>query len=465
MFFEVLLNFFRVRPEDTTSNETDEQASSITRANDAFSQGEQVLVANETDEQPSSSTQANDTSSQGKQAIVSDEDVQSSVEKLYCRGIILNDIGCYKKAAGQFQKAIDRCHGPSHAQLASMLLNGRPGLPKDIDRVYHLAITGTALGCEHSKGVLAQCLVFGLGIPKDPKKGLALAKESAVAGSFFGLYVIGFFEKDYWKSLDILMSAYNLGSVDACFRLGQIYEDGYTFSDNSRIPKSYEKAFRYYSRAAKQGHLCAMMIVAYWCKVGTGTNVDVPRTLSLLREIASGSNRYYPDVHGIIVELSHDIEEIKAIIVLMDPVNDVAYRFEKWSNHIVRLNAIVLYQILAAKGHLNSQVWLAEDAHKKKEFSLAVHYFGLAADQGNSKAQHELGKLFLGGWVPRDEKKAVDFFRLAVEKGNNDARLSLAIMLLDGKGVEKNSAEAFRLLRLAAPNNRQANYLLEVLEE
>lgn len=206
--------------------------------------------------------------------------------------------------------------------------------------------------------------------------------------------------------------------------------------------------------------LCAGKTVS-----GKGEELDLDRGLRLFSLLLS--DPLYKDVaYSKLMELTPDPEKIRLLVSEhCRPQQGVYHDFTKYRNPAVYRQADILYKIMADKGHVYCQLIVAEKATAEKNWKKAEHYFGLAADQGNSKAQHELGKLFVEGGVPRDEKKAVDFFRLAVEKGNNDAHLSLAIMLLDGRGVERNRAEAFRLLRLAAPYNRQAIYLLEVLPE
>ena len=47
------------------------------------------------------------------------------------------------------------------------------------------------MGCAHSKGALGRCLVIGAGVAKDVGKELALASESAAAGSCFEQHVVG----------------------------------------------------------------------------------------------------------------------------------------------------------------------------------------------------------------------------------------------------------------------------------
>jgi TPR repeat protein len=89
----------------------------------------------------------------------------------------------FSKAVECWGRAALLLHGPSHAHLSVMLINGRPGVAKDVKRAFELAAAGVALGCAHSKGVLAECYVFGFGVAKDEARGLALGRESEAAGS------------------------------------------------------------------------------------------------------------------------------------------------------------------------------------------------------------------------------------------------------------------------------------------
>jgi TPR repeat protein len=323
------------------------------------------------------------------------------------------------------------------------------------------------LGCEHSKGVLAQCHVFGLGISKDRHKGLALATKSAEAGSCFGQFVVGFLAEDFWKRWDFLTKASASGSAEALYWLGRTNEEGHTFPDGSHRSKDMKMAFSYYSRAADKGHIDAMMIVADWCKLGKGTNIDIQRTLFLLQEIASGLDKYYYDVHGKILNLSSNFEEIRAIIMMMDPCKDVVYCFDKCNNQIVRLNDVALYQILADKGHGPSQVWLAEDARKKKNFSRVAEYLRLAADQGHADSMCKLADLLLHGTgVAKDQCEAARLYQVAAEKGHQQAQLNLSNVLGEGIGVAPDQQERKRwLVACAKQGNLQAKFILACIEE
>ncbi len=417
----LLESIFGVRPEATAADETDTQLSSSTPVPDDSSQGQQATAADETDTQLSSTTVVDD--SLPKEQTASNEDKQPSQAEIYHeQGMLLVDCGFYNKAAVKFLSAIELGHNLSRAQLASMLYEGRPGLDKDRKRAHELASTGANLGCVHCKGWLAHDLVLGLD-HEVCQIGLVLAMESAEARSCFGQFSLGLYflrEKDS-KAMIYLRQASISGCVDASYRLGRLHEEGnLTFSDDWHLYRDLETAFAYYSRAAEKGHITSMIIVARWYEQGKGgANVDISRALSLLREIANGCDKYDVDVHGKIVKLSFDYKEIEAMIMLMEPAAHVAYCFEKQDNPIVRQNAVLLYQILADKGHNNSQVWLAEDALKKKEFARAAEYLRQAAEQGHADSICKLADLILhGSGVAKDPCEAARLYRVAAEKGH-----------------------------------------------
>jgi hypothetical protein len=65
--------------------------------------------------------------------------------------------------ATHWQAALSK-HAASHAFLSDMLIDGRPGVAKDVKRVFKLAKAGAAFGCAHSKGALGRCYVVGNGV-------------------------------------------------------------------------------------------------------------------------------------------------------------------------------------------------------------------------------------------------------------------------------------------------------------
>ena len=102
----------------------------------------------------------------------------------------LYDEACYACAAEQWGRAVDMSFPYANALLSTLLIEGRPRLPRDHSRAFRLASAGVDLGCSHSKGVLARCFSGGFGVAQDPVQAHALAEQSSASGSRFGMFVL-----------------------------------------------------------------------------------------------------------------------------------------------------------------------------------------------------------------------------------------------------------------------------------
>ena len=81
----------------------------------------------------------------------------------------------------------------------------------------------------------------------------------------------------------------------------------------------------------------------------------------------------------------------------------------------------------------------------------AMRWFRQAAEQGHAKAQFNLGLMYATGrGVPQDDAEAVRWYRLAADQGDASAQFNLGVMYRDGEGVPQDEAEAVRWFRLAA---------------
>jgi TPR repeat protein len=81
----------------------------------------------------------------------------------------------------------------------------------------------------------------------------------------------------------------------------------------------------------------------------------------------------------------------------------------------------------------------------------AVKWYRLAADQGNAKAQYNLGFMYdTGGGVPEDDTEAVKWYRLAADQGHTGAQLNLGVMYGLGAGVPRNPVTAYAWVNVAA---------------
>ncbi len=91
------------------------------------------------------------------------------------------------------------------------------------------------------------------------------------------------------------------------------------------------------------------------------------------------------------------------------------------------------------------------DAANRGIYKAAYEVFSELAKQGDSRAQYNLGFMYLEGLgVSKDSKEAFRWFRRAAEQKQGRAQHSLGLMYLQGDGVRKDSKEAFKWFRLAA---------------
>ena len=75
----------------------------------------------------------------------------------------------------------------------------------------------------------------------------------------------------------------------------------------------------------------------------------------------------------------------------------------------------------------------------------------LAAEQGHSKAQYNLGLLYYNGrGVRKDYKEAVKWYRKSAERGHDLAQYYLGEMYYRGQGVRKNKSMAHMYWNIAA---------------
>lgn len=86
-----------------------------------------------------------------------------------------------------------------------------------------------------------------------------------------------------------------------------------------------------------------------------------------------------------------------------------------------------------------------------QDFTKAIYWLRIAADQGNARAMKELADCYLGGaGIDKDERKAFDFYRKAAEAGNLDAMYMMAAFYLNGHLVATDLPEGVRWLKIAA---------------
>lgn len=203
-------------------------------------------------------------------------------EELFRRGVSLSRQCEFAAAAARFQVACKFGHGHAHAQLSWMLTFGREGVVKHALRSFELARRGVCLGCCHSKGALAHCLLHGQGCAEDAALALQLARESAAAGSSYGMFMLGKMHRNASAGLkhDLLAAAalYRAAAeqhlAEAQFGLGLMHQQGLMHEPGSPSARRHAEALHWYKLAAAQGQPSALHAIGTLCESGRGVEAS-----------------------------------------------------------------------------------------------------------------------------------------------------------------------------------------------
>ena len=91
------------------------------------------------------------------------------------------------------------------------------------------------------------------------------------------------------------------------------------------------------------------------------------------------------------------------------------------------------------------------EAAQKGDFATALREWRPLAEQGDAKAQFNLGVMYDNGQgVTQDDKEAVKWYRKSAEQGDAKAQYNLGVMYGNGAGVTQYYKEAVKWYRKAA---------------
>ena len=106
-------------------------------------------------------------------------------------------------------------------------------------------------------------------------------------------------------------------------------------------------------------------------------------------------------------------------------------------------------------------------AAQNGDFATALKEWKPLAEQGDAKAQHNLGGMYENGiGVPQDFKEAVRFYWLSAEQGYANSQSMLGFLYENGKGVPQDFIYAHMWWNIAASNGiESARKMLKRIEK
>lgn len=243
-----------------------------------------------------------------------------------------------------------------------------------------------------------------------------LAKQGdAFAQSMLGtIYYIGQgVSVDYKEAVKWCRLAAEQGDAGAQSFLGLIYFEG------KAVPQDYKEAVKWYQLAAEQGNASAQYMLGEMYENGEGVLHDYKEKLKWYRLAAKQGN--------------------------VDAQLKLGGWYSLWG---------ALYYVGGRSLAGQSLPQHPEDYPKEYlDSNEAMKWYRLAAEQGNSIAQYELGGMYKNGdAVPQDYKEAVKWYRLAAEQGAAYAQKSLGHVYDDGMGVPQDYVLAYMWTNIAAVN-------------
>jgi uncharacterized RDD family membrane protein YckC len=137
----------------------------------------------------------------------------------------------------------------------------------------------------------------------------------------------------------------------------------------------------------------------------------------------------------------------------------VVQRAPKVAPNITTAAMVIALMFLASP--LQAQQQSSDDAYnkgrefeKEQNYADAMHWYQVASDQGDTRAQVMIGDLHNEGHgVPEDPGEALRWYHMAADKGNVVAENNIGYFYLTGRGVPQDTGEALIWLQKASDQN------------
>ena len=199
------------------------------------------------------------------------------------------------------------------------------------------------------------------------------------------------------KAVEWFRKAADQGHTDAQFRLGFMYENGYT-----GVGKDYKTAVEWLSKAADQGHADAQWKLAAMYEHGLGVGKDYKMAVDFYRKAADQGHEFAQYNLGEMYANGRGVAKEEKMGV-------------KW------------FRKAADQGHTDAQNRLGDMYYfgrvVSEDYVTALVWYRKAADQGHAVAQANLGWMYeQGRGVAKDMNKAVEWYRKAAAQGNEEAK-------------------------------------------
>lgn len=269
----------------------------------------------------------------------------------------------------------------------------------------------------------------------------------------------------------------------------------YAFALNHK--KDRAQAATWFRKAAEQNHAGAQAVLGYLYERGDGVKADPAEAAKWYRKAADQNQsdglfnlgRAYEQGIGLSKDLtqarthyskaaaagSRDAQQALANLGKgVEPVSPAQAQFDEGTRLYESKDyagAAKVFLKLAEQGNARAQVQIgyqyAYGEGVRQNADEAVRWYRKAADQGNAKAQSNLGKMYEDGLgVREDWVEAVRWYRKAAEQGFAEGQFNLGRAYQFGLAVSQSRQEAIRWFDKAGDQGHdQANYFANDLRQ
>jgi uncharacterized protein len=355
------------------------------------------------------------------------------------------------------------------------LFEGDVYVRRDYKEVFHWFSLAADKGDREAELHVGGCYLQGLGTAQDYSMAAKYYRRSADQTNYLAMKNLGYLlmngygvEKNeeaakYWllkaaREGENRRAMYNLGAL--CMR---------KMSD----PDSMIKGFQWYEQSAELGDPLACYEVANCYNGGWGVerNLDSYRSWCFKAATLGDTEAQYRMGaayrmgYGVPIDVESSLMWYRKAAAKNHPkaFYDLALYYQEDKTNQTSMKLANDYMLRAAQtGHREAQFEYALSCFRgdlgKPDFEDGKQWLGKAAENGCGRAEFCLFQLLYYGIAPdlkcpsypKDRAEAIKWLRRAAEHDRWQAQSILAVMLIQGKEMERNKAEAEKLLRNAA---------------
>ncbi len=400
-----------------------------------------------------------------------------------------NDVGdCYRygngvekdyaKAFEWYQKAALQGNEYAQDSLGDFYYSGY-GIEQDYTKAFEWYLKAALQGNEYSQDSVGDCYYFGHGVEQDYVKAFEWYIKAAEQGLASSQATVGDcyhegegVEKDIDKAVMWLMKAAEQGNGHALENLGFCYEFG------EGVEQDYAKAQKFYQRAIEKGEISAYRKIGHLYWHGHGVEHDPVKAFEWYMKGAEKDDpgaQYdvgYSYYYGIGVEKDKKIafewlmkSAEQGYPASQDFVGDYYYFGEPGLVEQDYKRALSWFLKASENDFAPSKYCIGKmyfyGQGVEIDYQKSFEWFMKAAEQGYARAQDFIGDFYYfedPHVVDQDYAKAFEWYQKAAEQGLDMSQNSLAILYLNGYGVERNNEEALKWFQKAADQDYENAY-------